>query len=107
MSLSYTLATSRCLGGLAFVLTLKASVYHMGENNQKMTLFLPAATPGKLSTCKQDLDFGAAAASLLARSTGREKEATQPHSRRDLTVSSADPQNNSGHSGCLQNHWFG
>ena len=27
VSLSYTLATSRCLGGLAFVLTLKASVY--------------------------------------------------------------------------------
>ena len=56
VSLSYTLATSRCLGGLAYVLCIRLANNFGGESEEEDDVISPAATPGKLSTCKQDLD---------------------------------------------------
>ena len=68
MSLSYTLATSRCLGGLAFVLCIRLA-NNLGENQKKkMTLFLqpPPLESSRLASkiWIDTLIFGAAAADL-------------------------------------------
>ena len=68
VSLSYTLATSRCLGGLAFVLCIRLA-NNLGENQKKkMTLFLqpPPLESSRLASkiWIDTLIFGAAAADL-------------------------------------------